>query len=86
MFLGGQRDIKRWACVDLGLCKFVEEKIDGREGIPSNHHDARDQLFLIFSNGKTGTRQREHRLYFSSICYMILFIGFLFVMVVIANF
>ena len=28
---------------------------------PSNHDDARDQLFRIFPSSKTGTRRREHR-------------------------
>jgi len=31
--------------------------------ILSNHDDARDQLFRIFPSGKTGTRRREHRVY-----------------------
>jgi len=31
--------------------------------ILSNHDDARDQLFRIFPGGKTGTRRREHRVY-----------------------
>ena len=44
-------------------CKIWTEKIDWRQGIPSNHHDARDQLFRIFPSGKTGTRRREHRVY-----------------------
>jgi len=38
------------------------EKIDWRI-ILSNHDDARDHLFLIFPSGKTGTRRREHRVY-----------------------
>ena len=44
-------------------CKIWTEKIDWRQGIPSNHHDARDQLFRIFPSYKTGTRRREHRVY-----------------------
>ena len=92
MFLGGQRDIKRWACVwsrvvhicgvlpclsyELlatlqGACsaqkrpaKYGRKKIDWRHtGILSNHDDARDQLFRIFPSDKTGTRRREHRVY-----------------------
>jgi len=44
-------------------CKILDgEKIDWRIILP-HHDDARDQLFLIFPNGKTGTRRREHRVY-----------------------
>ena len=38
------------------------EKIDWRH-ILSNHDDARDQICRIFPSGKTGTRRREHRVY-----------------------
>jgi len=36
------------------------EKINWRH-ILSNHDDTHDQLFRIFSSGKTGTCRREHR-------------------------
>jgi len=38
------------------------QQIDWRH-ILSNHDDARDQLFRVFPSGKTGTRRREHRMY-----------------------
>jgi len=63
-------------------CKIWTEKIDWRQGIPSNHHDARDQLFRIFPSGKTGTRRRNT----GCVGFLHLIIGFPSVMVVIANF
>ena len=90
MFLGGQRDIKRWACVwtrIVQICGVLpclsHELIATPQGacsarkrpakygraenqlarILSNHDDARDQLFVIFPSGKTGTRRREHVVY-----------------------
>jgi len=97
MFLGGQRDNKRWKCVwsrvvqicevlpclsyDLratpqGACSARKRPAKYGRGenrlatILSNHDDARDQLFRIFPSGKTGTRRREHRVYWfpSSVC------------------
>jgi len=44
-------------------CKNMDgETIDWRR-ILWNHDDACDQLFRIFPSGKTGTRRREHRVY-----------------------
>ena len=91
MFLGGQRDIKRWACVWSRVqCKFVEnfqvfstsylrrrkgpavperdlqnmdgEKIDWRPFFQTTMTHLIN-FFRIVPSGKTGTRRREHRVY-----------------------
>ena len=54
-------------------CKIATgRKSIGESFTLSNHDDARDGLFHIFPSGKTGTRRREHRVYWvpSLICLL----------------
>jgi len=58
------------AVPEKDLQNMDREKMNWRI-ILSNHDDARDQLFVIFPSGKTGTHRREHMVYWfpSSVCW-----------------